>query len=258
MRKLFVLFLIFLGFLNVFSCIEKEEDKNLKENGVLTFAITGKYPPFNFINNKNELVGFDVDIANEVAERIGMQAKPVTTAWDGIIAGLLAEKFDMICGSMAINKEREKSVDFTIPYYRSGAQLFIKKDSKIKSIDDFKKGMVLGVTLGTTFEEWVRKNKPKIKVYTYKGGVPSMMVELLQSGRIDGFITDKIVGLVAIKEKKVPIKPIGKLLYEEKIGIALRKDSDFLRKKVNKALKKMFKDGTYKKISKKWIGSDIR
>jgi polar amino acid transport system substrate-binding protein len=201
------------------------------------------------------LTGFDVEIGQAVAKHIGIEATPLSTAWDGIIAGLLANKYELICGSMAITEERLKSIDFSDPYYRSGAQLFVKEGSDIKSVADLT-GKKVGVTLGTTYEKWVRENITDADVKTYKG-VPDMILEV-NYGRIDGFITDKIVGALAIKEKNTPIALAGDLLYEEKMGIALRKNNPELKAAINEALEQIKEDGTYHDISMKWLGIDVR
>ncbi len=227
----------------------------VKKNGKIKFAMSGQYPPFNFVDEQNQLTGFDVEISKEIAKRLGVTAEPLSTAWDGIIAGLLAKKYELICGSMAITEERLKSIDFSDPYYRSGAQLFVKKGSPVKSVRDLK-GKKVGVTLGTTYETWVRKNVTTANVRTYKG-VPDMILEI-STGRIDGFITDKIVGALAIKNNGAPIKLAGDLLYEEKLGIAMRKGNPKLKAAINKELAKMKKDGIYHKISMKWLGIDVR
>lgn len=227
----------------------------VKEKGEIKMAMSGQYPPFNFVDDTNTLTGFDVEIGNEIAKRIGVQGKAMSTAWDGIIAGLLANKYEWICGSMAITDERLKSIDFTEPYYRSGAQLFVQKDSTIKSTKDLK-GKKVGVTLGTTYEQWVRENITDADVRTYKG-VPDMILEI-STGRIDGFITDKIVGALAIKKNNVPISLAGELLYVEKMGIALRQNNPELKKSMNDALAAMKDDGTYEAISMKWLGIDVR
>jgi polar amino acid transport system substrate-binding protein len=232
-----------------------DEVSGLKNKGKLSYALTGQYPPFNYVDENNKLAGFDVEVGMEIAKRLGLSGKPVTTAWDGIIAGLLAEKYDVICGSMAITKKRLESIDFTDPYYRSGAQIFVKNDSDIKSIDDLK-GKKIGVTLGTTYEEWVRANIKGVNIRTYKG-VPDMVLETA-TGRIDAFVTDKIVGALAIKEKSAPLKLVGGLLYEEKMGIALRQGNPELKEAMNKALNEMKNDGTYHAISMKWLGIDVR
>lgn len=102
-----------------------------KEHGELSFAMSGGYPPFNYYNSENELTGFDVEIARAVCEKLGVEYKPVTTAWDGIIEGLRTNRYDGIWGSMAVTDERLKVVDFTDPYYISGAQLVVRKGSEI-------------------------------------------------------------------------------------------------------------------------------
>jgi len=229
-------------------------DKVMKDSQ-LTFALTGQYPPFNFVDENNQVTGFDVEIGKEIAKRIGVSGIPVTTAWDGIIAGLLAKKYDVICGSMAITPKRLETIDFSDPYYRSGAQIFSKKSSKIGSLKDLK-GKRVGVTLGTTYEKWVRENIPGVDVKTYKG-VPDMVLETA-NGRIDAFVTDKIVGALAIKEKGAPLKLVGNLLYVEKMGIAFNQGNPDLKRAINKALAGMKDDGTYHQISMKWLGIDVR
>jgi len=227
----------------------------VKDQGFVRFSMSGQYPPFNFVNESNELDGFDVEICNTIAERIGVAPRPLSTAWDGIIAGLLAGKYDLICGSMAITEKRLESIDFSSPYYRSGAQLFVKKSSELKTAEDLS-GRKIGVTLGTTYEEWVRKNLSKADVRTYKG-VPDMLLEVV-NGRIDGFITDRIVGAIAIDKNGAPIQMAGPLLYEERMGIALQQGNPQLKQAINKALDEMKADGTYKQISMKWLKTDAR
>ncbi len=227
----------------------------IREQGYVQFAMSGQYPPFNFVDEKNDLNGFDVEVCSEISRRIGVAPKPVSLAWDGIIAGLLADKYELICGSMAITPKRLEAIDFSEPYYRSGAQLFTMKSSPAENAKELA-GKTLGVTLGTTYEEWVRKNLPDAVVRTYKG-VPEMVLETV-NGRIDGFITDKIVGAMAIDKQGAPLKLAGPLLYEEKMGIALRKGNPELKKIINAKLEEIKEDGTYRDISMKWLKVDAR
>lgn len=255
MRKMTAIVLGLVAAMMVWQTALADDLTSVKETGKITMAMSGQYPPFNFVDDKNQLTGFDVEIGQEIAKRIGVTGSSLSTAWDGIIAGLLANKYELICGSMAITEARLKSISFSDPYYRSGAQLFVKKGSPLKSITDMK-GKRLGVTLGTTYEQWARDNVTDVDIRTYKG-VPDMILEV-SSGRIDGFISDKIVGALAIKEKGVPIELAGNLLYEEKMGIALRQGNPELQKAINTALLTMKDDGTYHEISVKWLGLDVR
>lgn len=227
----------------------------VKQTGTLTFAMSGKYPPFNFIDESGKLQGFDVDIGERISAKLGAKPVPVTTAWDGIVGGLLAGKYDAIIGSLAITEDRKKAVDFAQSYYRSGAQLFVPKDSGVQNIDQLK-GKVVGVTLGETYEAWLRQNRPDVQVKTYKG-LPDILIDL-RNHRIEGFVTDRIAGILTIRDKRIDAKPVGPLLYPEMMGIAVRKDSPKLRDAINAALDGMFKDGEYSAISKKWLGEDVR
>jgi len=110
----------------------------VKKTGKITFALSGGYPPFNYFSSDDKLIGFDIEIGKEVAKRLGVKYEPVTTDFSGILEGLRSGRYDAIFGSMAITPERLKVVDFTDPYYYSGAQLIVQKDSKIKSINDLK------------------------------------------------------------------------------------------------------------------------
>ncbi|WP_045573166.1 ABC transporter substrate-binding protein, partial [Desulfosporosinus sp. I2] len=225
----------------------------IKADGKLTYAMSGQYPPFNFFNEQNELTGFDVEIGQEIAKRINVNPAPIATEWDGLIAGLKASKFDMILGSMAITDDRLKEVNFSASYYRSGAQVIVPSDSNIRGEADLKDKTV-GVVLGTTFETKARELGATVK--TYKGD-PDAFNDMA-NGRLDAVITDKIVGLNAIKKNNYPYKLVGDLLYEEKMGIAIRKDSPKLLEAVNNALGEMMDDGTYQKISEKYFSADIR
>ena len=231
---------------------------DVKKSGELSAAMSGAYPPFNFIDSTtNKVVGFDASIAEAIAERLGVKAKIVTTAWDGFIAGLLASKYDSIVGSMTITPEREKAVDFVGPYYHAGRGVFVADGSAIKSLGDIK-GKTVGVTLGETHEKWARQQEGWT-IKTYKG-LPELLLEL-KTGRVDAIIADNVAVLVAAKnsgDKVAQLATPGIEGGSVGIGIAIRKDNPELKAAMQKALDDIMKDGTYEKISQKWIGRDIR
>ncbi len=110
--------------------------QRVKDAGKIVFAMSGGYPPFNYFDDGDQLTGFDVDIGREVAKRLGVEYEPVTTDWNGILEGLRSSRYDGIFGSMAITEERMEVVDFTDPYYYSGAQLIVAKDSNLQGPED--------------------------------------------------------------------------------------------------------------------------
>lgn len=219
----------------------------------LRVALTGKFPPFNYYNPQGELAGFDVDVANAIGKHIGRKIQFVPTEWDGILAGLLGGKFDTIIGSMAITLVRAKQVNFSKPYYYSGAQLFVHRDNpeQVYSIDECD-GLKISAVLGETYQLYLDENHPNIDVVTLKSSVE--IFELLQQKRVTGFVTDRLVGSWQIKQADRPFVPVGGMLYSEDIGIPVRLDDTALLKQINMALAKIKADGTMKQIHQKYFG----
>ncbi len=231
-----------------------EELDTLKEKGVIRIAMSGAYPPFNFVNDENQVVGFDPAVGTEIAKRMGLEAEIVTTAWDGIIGGLLANKYDAIVGSMTITAERDEVVDFVGPYYSDKRAIFTKPGSDITDLDGLK-GKKVGLTLGETHEDWAREMGYSIN--TYKG-LPELLLEL-ENGRVDAIVNDSIAAILAMTAKGQEFamfddpgtEPFG-------AGIAIRQGNPALAEEMQKALDSMMEDGTYLALAKKWIGADIR
>jgi len=231
--------------------------ETVKSAGEFKFANSGAYPPFSFVDESNQVVGFDVDIGNEIAKRLEVKGVNISTAWDGIIAGLLANKYDAVIGSMTITAEREKAVDFVGPYYRSGRGIFVAEDSAIKSLDELK-DKTIGVTLGETHEKWARE-RGGWEIRTYKG-LPELFLEL-KAGRVDAIVVDAIPVAIAKKDNGEKVRQLDTPDIEggqANIGIAIRKGNPELKAAMQKALDDMMADGTYEAISKKWVGMDIR
>lgn len=255
-QRIMVLVIALLMLLLAVGCQKKDQttyEKILSEKE-MTFAMTGAYPPFNFINEQGNLDGFDIEIANALAEQMGVKAVPITTAWDGIIGGLTSTRFDMIIGSMAITDERLKQVNFTNPYYYDGAQFFAPIDSDITSLESLEKGKV-GVVTGTTFHDALKTMDNIEEILQFESDVDNIMA--LEQGRMDGLVTGKFVGLQAPEKYGVEIKPVGAMLYAEDIAIAVRKEDDELLKALNEALDTIIESGTYEEISNKWFGVNI-
>ncbi len=215
-------------------------------------ALSGKFPPFSYYDQQGELAGFDVDVSREIAERLGKKSKIVTIEWDGILAGLLADKYDAIIGSMAITPERENAVDFSIPYYHSGAQLFIHRDNpdRVYSLDECS-GLRIAVVLGETYQQFLENNYPDINVITFKSTVE--IFEMLDQKRIAGFVTDYLVGSWQISKAGRPFVPVGEKLFTERIAVPVRKGNAELLMKINHAITEMRNDGTLEALHKKYF-----
>lgn len=254
-KSILLVLLVFIAF-SFAACSEDESNslKRVENNGVLTVVGSGGYPPFNFMKD-GEVVGFDVEVGEEIAKRLGVDLDYVTSDWDGLTEGLRNKRYDGILGSMAITEKRQEVVDFTIPYYYSGAQLFVLKDSNIETTEDMK-GKKIAVATGTNFVKDAENLGAEVSYYQDDNAT---LMELV-NGRVDGIITDRLVGISAVKEISGGDKVIavGNLLRLEKMGIAINKEDKELLEKVNVILQEMHDDGTLTKISEKWLdGADV-
>lgn len=256
MKKIVIGIMLSVMVFTLFGCQSSDETtyEKIQSSGEMTFAMTGAYPPFNFIDEDGELAGFDIDIANALAKEMGVKAVPITTAWDGIIGGITSNRFDTIIGSMAITESRLKEVNFTDPYYYDGAQFFVPTSSAVTSLDDLDNGVV-GVVTGTTFHDMLKDKENVADIMQFESDVDNFMA--LEQGRMDGLVTGKFVGLQAPDKYGIDIVPDGEMLYAEEIGIAVRKEDTTLLEKLNEALATIVENGTYQEISEKWFGVNI-
>ena len=185
---------------------------------------------------------------------MGLEVEIVTTAWDGIIGGLLANKYDAIVGSMTITEERDEVVDFVGPYYSDKRAIFTKPGAGISSLADLEEVRV-GLTLGETHEAWAREKGYNIS--TYKG-LPELLLEL-ENGRVDAIVNDSIAAILAMGEKGQEFEMFADPTTEPfGAGIAIREGNPELAAAMQEALDAMMDDGTYLAIAEEWIGADIR
>jgi len=217
--------------------------------GVLTIGSDTTYPPMES-KEGDKTVGFDVDLAQAIADKIGLKLDFQTTAWDGIFPALIAHKFDMVMSAVSITDDRKKEMDFSTPYYKVDQTALVKADAGIDSIGKLN-GKTAGVQIGTTGELEAKKIAG-IKVNTYDDNL--LAIEDLKAGRVDTVICDSIVGDVYAKANK-DVKVGFVITTNESYGIAFAKDTPELRDAVNAALKALVDDGTFAEISKKWFGT---
>ena len=226
----------------------------------LTIATEGAYPPFSYVDSNNTLHGFDIDIANALCEKMKVECKVVAQDWDGIIPGLLAKKYDAIVASMVPTPERKQKVDFTNRYYTTTLAIAVPKDSDIKdvsaaSLKNKKLGAQPGATQAIHAEDNYVPEGANLKLYP----TPDEANSDLLNHRLDAVIHDKFPLLTWLdNEGKDCCKLLGEIEgTKEPISIAIRKNSDELKERFNKAIDEIRADGTYAKIVQKYFKSDI-
>nr|WP_090642705.1 amino acid ABC transporter substrate-binding protein [Paenibacillus sp. UNC496MF] len=226
----------------------------VKSAGEITVGTEGTYAPFTFHDKSGKLTGFDVDIAQEVAKRIGVKAKFVETKWDGMLAGLDAKRFDMVANEVTIRDDRKQKYDFSDPYILSKAVLIVKDDNtSIKSLADLK-GKKSGQSLTSDLGDIAKANGAQI---VQIDGF-NQAIDLLTSGRIDATVNDKLSFLDLKKQRPdVPIKVVAETDNVSQSGLLFRKGGTDLVDAANKALADMKADGTYLKISQTYFGEDV-
>jgi lysine-arginine-ornithine-binding protein len=235
----------------------------LHAEGTLRVGISSGYPPFDVLNADGSLSGFDVDYAKLLCERMGKTCEFTDIEWDGIIPGLLANKFDVIVSSMGINEERMKQVDFTDPYYKGPSALIAKKDAGFTADEAGTEGKAIGVQRASAHECYIANHMAKADMRQYATSEEAYLD--LQAGRIDAVLVDTIPGEEWLKSDPANAEafaPIAADLYDMECfgvgnGIALRKGEEALKAELNAAIQKTRDDGSYVELSTKYFGRDI-
>ncbi|MGB0671093.1 MAG: ABC transporter substrate-binding protein [Rhodospirillales bacterium] len=215
----------------------------------------GAYPPFNQINDKGELIGFDIDIAKALCAEMKAECEFVTQDWDGIIPGLLAKKYDAIVASMSITEERMKAVDFTDYYYSNSLRFIAKGDTKLDPT--MLDGKSIGAQRATIAAQYLEDNMKGITPKLYDTQENAYLD--LAAGRLDAVLADALVNYEWLRsEAGQDYAFLGKAIdINDKIGIAVRKGEGSLVKRFNAALKTILANGTYQKINTQYFPFSI-
>lgn len=258
MKKWCVILLVF-----VFAICFAGSAMSADPKKVLRVGTEGAYPPFNMVDKKGQVQGFDIDIARALCKEMGMECKFIVQDWDGLIPGLLAKKFDVIIASMSITEERKQKVDFTNKYYQTPARFVAKKGAGITVSKEGLKGKTVGVQRATVHENFVRDmfgDAINIKAYATQDEANMDLV----SGRLDLVIADATVllgGFINTDAGKgfefIGPGYLDKKWFGDGIGIAVRKGDSALTQKLNKAINDIRVNGVYQKINAKYFDFDV-
>lgn len=225
-------------------------------DSVLRIGVDDTYPPMEYRDENNNMVGFDIDLGNAIAEKMGMKTEWISMAWDGIFMGLNSGRYDCIISSVSMTPDRLPEFEFTTPYLANGQVIVVRPgDESIKTNADLA-GKTVGFQAATTADEAVQKHLEKYDFKTQGYEEIIQAFAALDARRIDCIVVDYAVAIDY--QSKHPDKYVisSAQLTNEPISICIKKGNTELRDKMQKALDELREDGTLKKISEKWLGDD--
>ncbi len=235
---------------------------NASNSNVLRVGVDDSYPPMEYKDADGKTtIGFDVDVANELAKRLGKtKVEFVSNDWTGIFAALETDKFDVIISSVSINEERLAEHSLTDPYIANKLVIVTNKtNTEIKAPEDLKEKKV-GVQAGTTSEDFCTELIEKGNMAEANLGTYPLVTQPfldLDAGRIDAIVVDVVVAKYYIANNKDKYTLAWESPEAEPMAFCFKKKDTELRDKANGILVDMQNDGTMKKISEKWFGEDV-
>lgn len=253
MKKHFVCAIIVAGLFLAGVC-PADSLKAIQKQGVLRIATEGSFAPFNYFNG-GELTGFEVELGNEIAKRLNLNPVWKALSFDSLLIGLNQNRYDIVIASHAITPERSQVVDFVRPHYCSGGVIVTLVGGPQKKSE--LQGKVVAAQVGSIYPPFLEKNFPGIKeIKTFPKNSDS--VQSLLSRKVDAAIIDRFEAVQTLKANPGKDLVIGEVINDEKIGMAVNKGNTELKDIVERKLLEIMKDGTYSRLSQKYLGQDIR
>ena len=227
--------------------------KTLRE-GTLKVATEGTFSPFSYYNDKNELVGYDVDVARAVAEKLGLKIEFLTAPWDAMLAAFDAGKADAVFNQVSITDERKKKYEYSVPYTVVYGAIIVHKDNNdIKSFEDLK-GKKNADSATSNWAQVAKKyGAQNVTVDSF-----AKSMELLIARRVDTVVRDNTVFYDFLKQRPdAPIKIAAKLKDVDYSAAIVQKGNKELADQISKALNELKAEGKLKEISLKYFGKDV-
>ncbi|WP_297921920.1 amino acid ABC transporter substrate-binding protein [uncultured Campylobacter sp.] len=227
--------------------------KTLRE-GTLKVATEGTFSPFSYYNDKNELVGYDVDVARAVAEKLGLKIEFLTAPWDAMLAAFDAGKADAVFNQVSITDERKKKYEYSVPYTVVYGAIIVHKDNNdIKSFEDLK-GKKNADSATSNWAQVAKKyGAQNVTVDSF-----AKSMELLIARRVDTVVRDNTVFYDFLKQRpNAPIKIAAKLKDADYSAAIVQKGNKELADQISKALNELKAEGKLKEISLKYFGKDV-
>jgi ABC-type amino acid transport substrate-binding protein len=250
MKKTILFFTLICTLVVMAACGQNNKAEKTSDKKILTMATSADFAPFESRNPSGKIIGFDIDLANSIANELGYKLEIKDMKFDGLVGALQAKRVDMVLAGMSATEKRKKNVDFSTPYNHSGEMFITLKDSNIKTIDDLK-GKTLGVQLGTIQEEGAKELQKKVNFTIKPLDNATTLIQELLSNRTEVAYLDKTVATGYIKKQ-------GLAGFDDPttsspgMAVAFPKGSK-LTADVNKVLKKMDEDGKLQELKDKWL-----
>ena len=209
--------------------------------------------PWEFQESTGDFVGFEIDLVNEIGKRLGKSVKIVNIPFNGLFSAVQSGRIDIALSSITITEKRLGSVSFTQPYYDSAQSLTVPADSPINSLGDVA-GKTIGVDTGSTGDMWTTQNRQLYgiaEIRRYEGLAPAMLD--LQSGRIDGYISD-IPSLEYFIRDKPYFKVVERIETGERYSMMFARDSN-LAVEANEVVSALKREGFVAQLHEKWFGT---
>ena len=227
--------------------------KTLRE-GTLKVATEGTFSPFSYYNDKNALVGYDVDVARAVAEKLGLKIEFLTAPWDAMLAAFDAGKADAVFNQVSITDERKKKYEYSVPYTVVYGAIIVHKDNNdIKGFEDLK-GKKNADSATSNWAQVAKKyGAQNVTVDSF-----AKSMELLIARRVDTVVRDNTVFYDFLKQRPdAPIKIAAKLKDVDYSAAIVQKGNKELADQISKALNELKAEGKLKEISLKYFGKDV-
>jgi len=235
-----------------------------KDWSTIRFGVDASYPPFESKDASGKVVGFDVDLGNEICARLKAKCVWIENDFDGMIPALKAKKFDGVLSSMSMTPARAEQIAFSDKLFNTPTRLVAKKGTNLQPTAESLKGKSVGVEQGTIQETYAKAYwAPKgVQVVPYQN--QDGVYQDLMSGRLDAALQDAVQADIGFMKtpRGANFEFAGKDIDDPKTlgngaGIGLRKDDADLKAKIDHAIADIIKDGTYKKIEKKYFAFDV-
>lgn len=224
----------------------------------IVVGLDDNFPPMGFRDEKNQLVGFDIDLAREATKRLGIEVDFKPIDWSAKEAELNGKRVDVLWNGLTITEERKKNINFTQPYMANHQIIVVAAASPIQAKNDLA-GRIVGAQEGSSAVDAIKKDAAVYASFkelkTFGDNVTALMD--LSAGRLDAVVLDEVVGRYLAEKREGQYRVLADNFGTEDYGVGVRLDDNELRQQLDKTLDEMKKDGTAARISNTWFGADV-